>query len=123
VEDHADVRRYAAAALTAKGYRVMATGDAGEALLICQQERIDLVLTDVVMPNVNGRELAERLQGLQPGIKVLFMSGYTDNVIEQHGVLEAGANFIQKPFSREELAGKVRAVLGTPVPAHSGGRR
>jgi CheY-like chemotaxis protein len=117
VEDQAEVRKYAVAALTAKGYRVMAAGDAGEALLLCEQERIDLVLTDVVMPNVSGRELADRLQGLQPGIKVLFMSGYTNNVIEQHGVLEGGANFIQKPFSREELAGKVRAVLGTPAPA------
>jgi PAS domain S-box-containing protein len=117
VEDQAEVRKYAVAALTAKGYRVMAAGDAGEALLLCEQERIDLVLTDVVMPNVSGRELADRLQALQPGIKVLFMSRYTNNVIEQHGVLEGGANFIQKPFSREELAGKVRAVLGTPAPA------
>ncbi|MFI5381934.1 MAG: response regulator, partial [Tepidisphaerales bacterium] len=75
-----------------------------------------LVLTDVVMPNVSGRELADRLETLQPGIKVLFMSGYTDNVIEHQGVLDEGAEFIQKPFSPEELARKVRAVLGSPAP-------
>ena len=75
------------------------------------------MLTDVVMPNVSGRELADRLEKLRPGIKVLFMSGYTDDVIVHHGVLEEGAEFIQKPFSPEELAGKVRAVLGPPAPA------
>ena len=84
-------------------------------LLLCGQERIDLVLTDVVMPNVSGRELAIQLEALQPGIKILFMSGYTDNVIEHHGVLEEGANFIQKPFSPEDLADKVRGVLDPPA--------
>ncbi|MCX6629780.1 MAG: response regulator, partial [Candidatus Solibacter sp.] len=67
--------------------------------------------------NVGGRELAERLEKLQPGIKVLFMSGYIDTVIEHHGVLEEGAKFIQKPFSPEELAGKVRALLAPTVRA------
>jgi DNA-binding response OmpR family regulator len=117
VEDQADVRKYAAAALKEYGYRVIPAANAGEALLLCQRERVDLVLTDVVMPNVSGRELADRLETLQPGIKVLFMSGYTDNVIVHHGVLEGGAKFIQKPFSPEELAGKVRAVLSPPAPA------
>src|SRR5664279_3093615 len=117
VEDQADVRKYAAAALKEYGYRVIPAANAGEALLLCQRERVDLVLTDVVMPNVSGRELAERLEKLQPGIKVLFMSGYTDNVIEQRGVLEKGAGFIQKPFSPEELARKVRAVLAPTVRA------
>jgi DNA-binding response OmpR family regulator len=64
------------------------------------------------MPNLSGRELAERLDKLQPGITVLFMSGYTDDAIVHHGVMEEGAKFIQKPFSPEELARKVRAVLG-----------
>ena len=72
------------------------------------------MLTDVVMPHVSGRELADRLEKLRPGIKVLFMSGYTDKVIEQHGVLEEGAKFIQKPFSPEGLAAKVRAALVVP---------
>ena len=69
------------------------------------------MLTDVVMPNMSGPELANRLAKLRPGIKVLFMSGYTDDVIVHQGVLDEGAEFIQKPFSPRELAGKVREVL------------
>jgi PAS domain S-box-containing protein len=116
VEDQAEVRNYAAAVLHAYGYHVTTAENGGEALLIGERdgERIDLLLTDVVMPNVSGRELATRLEKMQPGIKVLFMSGYTDNVIAHHGVLEEGAEFLQKPFSPEQLAGKVRAVLGPP---------
>jgi hypothetical protein len=119
VEDQAEVRNYAVAVLKAYGYRVITAEDAGEALLQCEWERgrIHLILTDVVMPNVSGRELAGRLEKLRPGIKVLFMSGYTDNVIVHHGVLEEGAEFLQKPFSPEQLAAKVRAVLGPPAPA------
>ena len=119
VEDQAEVRDYAVAALKAYGYRVIQAENAGAALLLCERERgrIHLVLTDVVMPNMSGRELADRLEKMRPGIKVLFMSGYTDDVIAHHGVLEEGAEFIQKPFSPEELAGKVRAVLGPPAPA------
>ena len=117
VEDQAEVRKFAVAVLKSYGYRVIPAEHAGEALLLCERERIDLVLTDVVMPHVSGRELADRLETLQPGIKVLFMSGYTDNVIESHGVLEEGVKFIQKPFSSEDLAGKVRAVLGMTVQA------
>jgi PAS domain S-box-containing protein len=119
VEDEREVRKYAVAVLKAYGYRVIQAENAAEALLACEHERgrIHLVLTDVVMPNVSGRELASRLGKLRPGIKVLFMSGYTNDVISNHGFLEAGAEFIQKPFSPEELAGKVREVLGPPVPA------
>jgi PAS domain S-box-containing protein len=114
VEDQAEVRKYVAAVLKAYGYRVIPAEGASEALLLREREHIDLVLTDVVMPHVSGRELANRLKTLQPDIKVLFMSGYTDSVIEQHGILEDGTMFIQKPFGPEELAGKVRAVLGRP---------
>jgi len=117
VEDQAEVRQYAVTVLEAYGYRVIPVESAGEALLVCERERIDLMLTDVVMPNVSGRELADRLEKLQPGIRVLFMSGYTDDVIAHHGVLDEGANFIQKPFSAQELAGKVREVLEPGVPA------
>ena len=117
VEDQAEVRKYAVAALKAKGYRAIPAENAGEALLLFERERIDLVLTDVVMPNVSGRELADRLEKLQPGIKVLFMSGYTDDAIANRGILDEGARFIQKPFSPEELAGKVREVLDAPAPA------
>jgi len=118
VEDQAEVREYAVTVLKAYGYRVIQAQSAGEALLIFEREpeRIDLVLTDVVMPNISGRELANRLEKLQPGIKVLFMSGYTDNVIVHYGVLDEGAQFIQKPFSPEQLAVKVREVLGPPKP-------
>jgi len=117
VEDQAEVRAYTVAVLKAYGYRVVEAENAGAALLLCERdgERIDLVLTDVVMPNVSGRELARRLEKLQPGIRVLFMSGYTNNVIVPNGVLEKGAEFIQKPFSPEQLAAKIRAVLGPPA--------
>jgi len=116
VEDQAEVREYAVTVLKAYGYQVVQAQSAGEALSLFERERggIDLVLTDVVMPKVSGRELANRLEKLQPGIKVLFMSGYTDNVIVHHGVLEEGAQFIQKPFSPEQLATRVREVLGPP---------
>jgi len=69
------------------------------------------MLTDVVMPGMDGRELAERLQPLHPEIKVIYMSGYTDDAIARHGILEPGLEFIQKPFSPEGLACKVREVL------------
>jgi PAS domain S-box-containing protein len=114
VEDQADVRRYVVAVLKEYGYRAIPAENAGEALLFSERERIDLLLTDVVMPNMSGRELADRLVTLRPAVKVLFMSGYTDNAVEHLGVLEEGAMFIQKPFSPEELAGKVRAVLQPP---------
>jgi CheY-like chemotaxis protein len=114
VEDQAESRAYAAGVLKAYGYRVFQAGSADEALRLCQRGDgpIDMVLTDVVMPNVNGRELAERLKTLQPGIKVLFMSGQAGHVVVHNGVLNEGVRFIQKPFSAEELAAKVRAVLG-----------
>jgi PAS domain S-box-containing protein len=114
VEDQAEVRRYAAAALMAYGYRVIQAPNADEALLVCERESVDLVLTDVVMPSLSGRELADRLKERWPGIKVLFMSGYTDDTIVHHGVLEKDAEFIQKPFSPGQLAIKVREVLGGP---------
>jgi PAS domain S-box-containing protein len=115
VEDQANVRKFADAVLKAYGYRVIPVENASEALVACQRVRFDLVLTDVVMPHVSGRDLADKLELLQPDIKVLFMSGYTDDVIAHFDVLAGGAKFIQKPFSPEELAGKVREVLGPPT--------
>jgi CheY-like chemotaxis protein len=114
VEDQKDVRDYAAKALESYGYRVLKAQSAAEALSICEREgeRIDLVLTDVVMPGFSGLELAGRLEKLRPGIRILYMSGYTDNAIIQRGVLDDGAAFITKPFGPERLAAKVRAALG-----------
>ncbi|MBF0113391.1 MAG: response regulator, partial [Desulfamplus sp.] len=73
--------------------------------------RIDLLMTDVVMPEINGRDLARNILSIYPDIKRLFMSGYTADVIGHQGVLDAGVNFIQKPFSKEELALKIRDSL------------
>jgi len=101
VEDHPGVLQDAVAALSAHGYRVLKAENTIEALQVFEQERgcIDLLLTDVIMPNGSGRELADELEKRQPGMRVLFMSGYTDDAIARHGVLEKGAEFIQKPFS------------------------
>ena len=93
------------------GFRVLTAKDGALALKILKTVTPDVILLDLVMPNVSGRELAGRFEKLRPGIKVLFMSGYSDNVIEQHGVLEEGTHFIQKPFSPEALARKIRELL------------
>jgi hypothetical protein len=116
VEDQAKVRKFVVAALRAYGYQAMEAANAGEALLLCEREceRIDLVLTDVVMPSMSGTELAERLRKRWPAIKVMFMSGYTDDAIVQHGVLPKDEEFIQKPFGPEQLAIKVRKMLAKP---------
>jgi PAS domain S-box-containing protein len=112
VEDQEDVRKYAAVALGACGYRVIQAESAAAALLLCERdcERIDLVLTDVVMPNLSGAELADRLRQRWPGVKVLFMSGYTGDALSGYGALE-GAGFIQKPFTPSQLAAKVTEAL------------
>jgi len=119
VEDQAEVRRYAAAVLKEYGYRVIPVENPAEAPRLCEGEHVDLVLTDVVMPQLSGRELADRLKLLRPTVRIVFMSGYTDSVIERHGILEEGVEFIQKPFSPEDLARKVRAVLDRPCPPAS----
>jgi len=115
VEDQAEVRRYAVDALKTYGYHVIQAESAAQAFLLCDREpeRIELVVTDVIMPNVGGRELADRLAEHWPGIKVLFMSGYAGDAAMRHGVLRKGAEFLQKPFSPEQLAGKVREMLAT----------
>jgi PAS domain S-box-containing protein len=96
------------------GYTVVPAATPGEAIRIAKEDgrKIDLVITDVVMPEMNGKELSERLLEVRPGVKQLFMSGYTADVIAHRGVVEEGINFMKKPFSMKDLAGKVREVLG-----------
>jgi PAS domain S-box-containing protein len=112
VEDESIVRELLARVLRTHGYSVIEASYGDEALSIAAGEgRIDLLLTDVVMPGMSGRELSERLASARPGIRILFMSGYTDEAIVHHGVREGEAEFIAKPFSPDALGRKVRAVL------------
>jgi two-component system, cell cycle sensor histidine kinase and response regulator CckA len=122
VEDHEDVRELTQAMLQFLGYTVFTAATGEEALLLAEgrTDPLNLLFTDLVMPGINGRELAGRLGEIRPGIKVLFMSGYTDDAIVRHGALDKGANFIQKPFSLPTLAAKVRAVLGDPDDSQGG---
>jgi two-component system cell cycle sensor histidine kinase/response regulator CckA len=113
VEDEEVVRGLARQILEEAGYRVLVAPQGEEAIRLCIEhaKEIHLLLTDVVMPGAGGKEVADRLASLRPGIKVLFMSGYTDEAIVHHGVLDPNVKFIQKPFSPAALARKVREVL------------
>jgi DNA-binding NtrC family response regulator len=113
VEDNEQVRDLGFQALTVFGYRVFSAKDGPEALRILSSmnDTAHLLLTDVVMPGMNGRELYEKAIERRPDLRVLYMSGYTENVIAHHGVLKEGVQFIQKPFSVLGLAAKVREVL------------
>ncbi len=119
VEDESSVRDLTAEVLDRAGYRVLTARDGQRALEIAgaNDGGIDLLLTDVVMPGISGRELADRLVMVHPATRVLFMSGYTDDAIVQHGVLNAGTEFLQKPFTGAALAARVRQVLDAPGPA------
>jgi len=113
VEDNKVVLKLGTQILEGLGYTVISADTPGEALRLSNEfaGTIDLLITDVVMPEINGRELAERLIAMRPGLKCLFMSGYTADVIAHHGVLDKGVYFIQKPFSMKSLAEKVREAL------------
>ena len=113
VEDEPTLLEMTSRMLERLGYNVLAAGTPGEAIRLAQEHsgRIDLLLTDVVMPEMNGRDLAKNLLSIYPDIRRLFMSGYTANVIAHHGVLDEGVHFIQKPFSMKDLGGKLREVL------------
>ena len=117
VEDGAMMLDITSAMLTQLGYTVLAANSPGEAHQLASDNAgdIHLLITDVIMPTMNGRELATSLQRLYPGIKCLFMSGYTADVIAHHGVLEEGVHFLAKPFTINDLATKVREALATAL--------
>ena len=119
VEDDSAVRGLTQRILKSAGYKVLTAANGGEALLTCEQHHgtIDLVLTDVVMPQMSGRVLAERLTKVRPDARVLFASGYTANAIVHQGALDPGTNFIGKPFTQAGLLTKVREVLDAPSEA------
>ncbi len=112
-EDEDAVRQIIERALQARGYRVMIARNGSEALALAGRHagQIDLLVTDVVMPDMNGRVLSQRLMEVRPAIKTLYLSGYTDDAILHHGVLQEGVAFLQKPFSLGALARKVRDVI------------
>jgi len=114
-EDEPAVRGLVRETLEQLGYTVLEAADGYEALGLFEQRKgeIHLLLTDVIMPLMNGHELAMRLESIRPGTKVLFMSGYTDDVLVFHGIVQPEIDFIQKPFTPSELAGKVEMVLST----------
>ena len=114
VEDEESVRQLVRDTLTAKGYRVFDAdnGEAGLAVAAAHDSKIDLVITDVVMPGMGGRELVKQLTQTRPAIKVLYLSGYTEDAIVSDGSIEKGTAFLQKPFTLQNLSRKVREVLG-----------
>ena len=112
VEDEQALRELAAQILARQGYAVVAADDAHQALrLVEQKTHVDLLLTDLVMPQMSGRELAERVREQSPTVRVLFMSGYADEAVSRNGALDPDAAFLEKPFSSSGLARMVREVL------------
>jgi two-component system cell cycle sensor histidine kinase/response regulator CckA len=119
VEDEDVVRELACEALQTLGYDTLNASGPEEALTLCQtyEGEIQLLLTDVVLPKMDGKSLFDRISATMPHLKVLYMSGYTDDAIVRHGVLTAGVHFLQKPFTMDGLAIKVREVLDTATPS------
>ena len=117
VEDDDGLRKFAQKVLLQHGYRVLDAENGEDALRVIQahEGQIDLMITDVIMPKMGGKKLAERLQPLYPQMKLIYMSGYTDNAILHHGVLAPELNFLEKPFSPESLARKVREALDQEI--------
>jgi CheY-like chemotaxis protein len=119
VEDELVVRRLVAEILESNGYTVLQAGDGPSALELLRRHTgsLDLLLTDVVMPGMSGPDVAGAIAAMRPGAQVLYISGYTDSSVGQHGVLDPGVPFLQKPFDADVLSRKVREVLdGVVVP-------
>ena len=121
VEDELGVRQLVREMLQRLGYKIHeASGGADAVKIFAQhQDTIDLLLTDVIMPQMSGRELAERLKALRPSLKVLYISGYTDDMLAHHGVLESNVYLLQKPFAPDELAKKLREMLDARSTRHA----
>jgi CheY-like chemotaxis protein len=119
VEDQDAVRQLASTVLERYGYRVLQVSNGAEAIALAKQypKAIDLLLTDVVLPLMPGRVLADRLTAERPDIKVLYISGHTEETVGHHGVPERGSSYLPKPFSPEALAAKVREALANRPPA------
>jgi len=111
VEDDANVRELVRLLLESNGYTVLTVQGPDEAVRVCTELDVDLLLTDVVMPDVGGQELAERVAAAVPDVRILFMSGYSDAAVHRNGVLGESAAFIEKPFTERALTAKVREVL------------
>jgi CheY-like chemotaxis protein len=112
VEDQDTLRQLLCRSLRQLGYGVLEAASGAAALTVLEERPVDLLLTDVVMPGISGRDLAERVARRRPGTPVLFMSGYTSDVISRHGMLDPKVELIEKPFTARELARRVRRLLG-----------
>jgi CheY-like chemotaxis protein len=113
VEDEEALRKLASRTLQSQGYNILEASDGAAALALCQRHlpSIDIVVTDVVMPNLSGVDLVQRLKLVRPKLKVLYMSGYTDSTVVRHGIEETAVNYLQKPFTPDVLRRKVRELL------------
>jgi two-component system, cell cycle sensor histidine kinase and response regulator CckA len=113
VEDAEGVRALLQDVLTMYGHQVLVARDGEEGIRLANDHigLIDLIITDIVMPRMGGRELVERVVTARPAVRALYLSGYTDEAVMRHGVLEAGAAFLQKPFTARQLMTKVRQIL------------
>jgi two-component system cell cycle sensor histidine kinase/response regulator CckA len=115
VEDDSSVRAVVRRTLQSNGYNVVEAGNAGDAVRLAEEYRgtIDFMITDLIMPETSGRDLAQTISALRPGIKVLYMSGYSDNTVLQRGMVSSDMEFIAKPFTQDRLLEKIRQVLTT----------
>jgi two-component system, cell cycle sensor histidine kinase and response regulator CckA len=121
VEDQAEARSVIRETLRRRGYRVIEATNGNDALMKAREHEgtIHLLLTDVVMPGMSGRRVADLLRSERPDLRVIYMSGYTDDAIVHHGILDSGLMFVQKPFTADVLLRKIREVLDAPEsPAH-----